>query len=116
MARTKNARKTHRRRRHRGSKRRGQSGGASLAPLNFTEVSGADMGGAGANMLKLVGDGPTQQTGMNGAIKLQNGGARRRRQKKTKGGSLMNALSGAIVPLALFGANYKYGKRHTKKR
>ena len=118
MAHTKNTRKTHRRRRHRGSKRRGQTGGASLAPLSFAEVSGPDTAGGAANMIARVGLGQAQTTNPHGsiAVNAQTGGARRRKYKKTKGGSLVDALSGAIVPLALFGANYKYGNRRTKKR
>jgi hypothetical protein len=113
------SRKSHRRRH--GSKRRGQTGGASLAPLSFSEVGGADQAGAGANMLKLVGAGPSQMTGANGSIEVrQTGGGRKsrrasRKHRKLRGGSLMDALSSAIVPLALFGMNHKIGRKLRKK-
>jgi hypothetical protein len=117
MARTKKYLRKSQKRRQRGSKRRGQTGGQALG---YSEVGGADTAGAGANMLKLVGAGPTQTTGGNGSIQVhqQTGGARRstRKQRKLRGGSLMDALSSAIVPLALFGMNHKFGRRLRKKR
>lgn len=119
MAHTKKHLRKSQRRRHSGSKRRGQYGG-SLAPLSPSEVTGADTAGAGANMLKLVGDGPTQTVSAHGSIevhKAQAGGsARRRKHRKLRGGSLMDALSSAIVPLALFGMQNRYGRKTHKKR
>ena len=120
MARSrKYSRKSQRRRQRRSSKRRGQTGG-SLSPLLFSEVGG-DTGGAGGNMLKLVGAGPSQTNGQGGsiAINAQTGGSRRksrasRKNRKLRGGSLMDALSSALVPLALFGMNHKIGRRLRK--
>jgi hypothetical protein len=107
------SRKSQRRRQRRGSKRRGQSGGN----LHFSEINGGDQAGAAGNMMKLVGAGPTQTTGQGGsiAINAQTGGKSRRRQQKLRGGSLMDALSSAVVPLALFGINKKVGDRLRKK-
>ena len=119
MARSRKYSRKSQRRRHRSSKRRGQSGGASLAPLSFSQVSG-ETGGAGGNMLKLVGAGPSQSAGANGSIQvMQNGGGKykraSRKNRKLRGGSLMDALSSAIVPLALFGMNHKIGRKLRKK-
>lgn len=121
MARSRKYSRKSQRRRHRSSKRRGQTGGASLAPLSFSEVGGSDTAGAGANMLKVVGDGQSQITGPNGAIqvRMQSGGRSRRatrKHRKLRGGSLMDALSSAIVPLALFGMNHKIGRRLRKRK
>jgi hypothetical protein len=122
MAYTKKQSRT--RRRNKSAKRRGQTGGASLAPLSFSQVSG-DTGGAAGYMLKVAGDGQSQTVGANGAIqaRIQTGGSRRRRSsrasrkhRKLRGGSLMDALSSAIVPLALFGMNHKIGRKLRKKR
>ncbi len=67
-------------------------------------------------MTKLVGAGPSQTAGANGAIQInQTGGRSRRKSRKLRGGSLMDALSSAVVPLALFGMNHKIGRRLRKK-
>lgn len=117
MARTrKYSLKSRRRRQRRSSKRRGQTGGNSL---QFSEVSGGDQSGAGKYMLDTVGAGPEQTVGQGGsiAVKAQTGGKSRasRKSRKLRGGSLMDALSSAIVPLALFGMNHKIGRRLRKK-
>ena len=118
MARSrKYSRKSQRRRQRRSSKRRGQTGGS----LAFSEINVADQAGAGLNMLKVAGDGPSQTNGQGGsiAINAQTGGSRRksrasRKNRKLRGGSLMDALSSALVPLALFGMNHKIGRRLRK--
>jgi hypothetical protein len=68
-------------------------------------------------MISKVGGIGEQTTGQGGsiAVKSQTGGRSRRRQKKLRGGSLMDALSSAVVPLALFGMNHKIGRRLRKK-
>jgi hypothetical protein len=115
MARTKKYSRKSQKRRTRGSKRRGQTGGY-LPPLGSSEVTGPEMAGAGANMTKLVGAGPAQTTGTGGSIAVNKGqtGGSRKRKSKLRGGSLMDALSSAVVPLALFGMNHKIGRRLRK--
>ena len=121
MARTKKYSRKSQKRRTRGSKRRGQTGGlAALGSSDFT----ASPNGAGAAdyMLKTVGDGPSQANGTGGSIAVlkqgQTGGTHRngKRHKKIRGGSLMDALSSALVPLALFGINHKIGRRLSKSQ
>jgi len=108
------------------SQTQGQKGGA-VAPLAFDEVTGLDQSGAAANMLKLVGDGATQvanalsaNPSTSNAIKVMSGGkrgSRRLRKKNTKrGGGLIDALSGAIVPLALVGLHHQYAKRRSQRK
>ncbi len=118
MARTRKYSRKSQRRRQRGSKRRGQTGGEAL---QFSEIGGADTAGAGNYMIGKVGGIGQQMAGANGAIEVkQSGGARKsrrasRKYKKLRGGSLMDALSSAVVPLALFGMNHKIGRRLRKK-
>ena len=120
MARTKKYSRKSQKRRTRGSKRRGQTGGShALGYSDFTVTP--NPGGASAHMLKTAG-GPGQQTaGTNGGIAVlkqgQTGGTHRKgHKKKLRGGSLMDALSSAVVPLALFGMNHKIGSRLRKTR
>ncbi len=105
------------------SQKQGQKGGA----LAFDEVTGLDQSGAAANMLKLVGDGATQvanalsaNASTSNTIKVMSGGkrgSRRLRKKNTKrGGGLIDALSGAIVPLALVGLHHQYAKRRSQRK
>jgi hypothetical protein len=119
MARTKKYSRKSQKRSNRGSKRRGQTGGY-LAPLGSSEFSGGNTSGAATFMEAKVGAGPAQTTGQDGSIAIKGGqtGGRTRRKgpKKLRGGSLMDALSSAIVPLALFGMNHKIGRRLRKKR
>jgi hypothetical protein len=103
------------------SQKQGQKGGA----LAFDPVDGLNTSGAAANMLKLVGDGATQLANTLGAnstsnsIKVMAGGkrgSRRLRKKNNKrGGGLIDALSGAIVPLALVGLHHQYAKRRSQR-
>ena len=106
------------------SQTQGQKGGA-VAPLAFDEVSGLNESGAAANMLKLVGDGATQvanalsANSSSNAIKVMGGGKRTRRLRKKnnkRGGGLIDALSGAIVPLALVGLHHQYAKRRSQRK
>ena len=107
------------------SQKQGQKGGA-VAALAFDEVQGLNESGAAANMLKLVGDGATQLANTLGAnstsnsIKVMAGGkrgSRRLRKKNNKrGGGLIDALSGAIVPLALVGLHHQYAKRRSQRK
>jgi hypothetical protein len=75
------------------------------------------MGGASGYMLKVAGDGNAQTTNSQGSIQVrtQTGGKSKRKNRKLRGGSLMDALSSAVVPLALFGMNHKIGRRLRKK-
>lgn len=116
MARSRKYSRKSQRRRQRGSKRRGQTGGY-LPPLGSSEVGGADQAGAGLNMMSKVGGIGQQTVGQGGSIQInaQSGGRSRRKNRKLRGGSLMDALSGAVVPLALFGMNHKIGRRLRKK-
>ena len=119
MAYTKKYLRKSQKRRQRGSKRRGQAGGSSLSPFSPAEVSAADTAGAGKYMLDTVGAGPSQTTNAHGSIEVRHqagGSARRRKHRKLRGGSLMDALSSAIVPLALFGMQNRYGRKTHKKR
>jgi hypothetical protein len=77
-------------------------------------------------MLKLVGDGATQfanafaDGSSSNVIKVMSGGkrgSRRLRRKNNKrGGGLIDALSGAIVPLALVGLHHQYAKRRSQRK
>lgn len=106
------------------SQKQGQQGGA----LAFDEVSGLNESGAAANMLKLVGDGATQvanalsANSSSNVIKVMGGGRRTRRTRRLRrknnkrGGGLIDALSGAIVPLALVGLHHQYAKRRSQRK
>ena len=106
----------------RRSQKQGQNGGA----LAFDQVDGLNTSGAAANMLKLVGDGATQfanafaDGSSSNVIKVMSGGkrgSRRLRRKNNKrGGGLIDALSGAIVPLALVGLHHQYAKRRSQRK
>lgn len=108
------------------SQKQGQSQSQKGGALAFDPVDGLNTSGAAANMIKLVGDGATQLANTLGtnsssnAIRVMAGGkrgSRRLRKKNNKrGGGLIDALSGAIVPLALVGLHHQYAKRRSQRK